>query len=135
MFDSVDHGILLTEARALAFPQEQFYLAMQMHTAPRRLMIWGQVSEVMTPTRSVLAGCFWAIPFVRVLLRRALTTVATMPGVHITAYVDDVGQDTVGSLRNIAAPFTSAIHWFADATAQLKLTLTGAVITTSKALT
>ena len=104
MFHSVDHGILLTEAHALAFPQEQLYLAMQMHTDPRRLMLWGQVSGPMIPTRSVLAGCFWAIPFARVLFRSALTTVASMPDFHISAYVDDIGQDTVGPLRDIAGP-------------------------------
>ena len=108
---------------------------MQMHTAPRQLMLWGQVSDTLTPTRSVLAGCFWAIPFVRVLPRRALTMVAAQPGVHLTAYVDDVGQDIVGPLKDIAYPFLRAVHSFADAAQKLKLTLTGAIITTSKALT
>ena len=95
-FDSVHHDVLLGEAVALGFPMLELSLAMQQHAGTRYLTYRMSISEAVAPTRSLLPGCFWAIPLVRVLLRREMASLAVHCPVSLTAYVDDVAQHAVG---------------------------------------
>jgi len=116
-FDSVHHDVLLAEAVALGFPLSELSLAMQQHSGTRFLTYRMAISEAVAPTRSLLPGCFWAIPLVRVLLRREMASLAVHCPVSLTAYVDDVAQHAVGS--DVVNHAVQAAHEFIGAARRL----------------
>ena len=115
-FDTVSHQVLAQEAAAVAFPQLELALAMQQHGGRRYLTYRGGIGRLICPQRSLLPGCFFAIPLVRVLLRRQMSALARTPGVLMTAYVDDVAQQEIGtpsatpSILCAARTFIRAAH-------------------------
>ena len=118
-FDSVHHDVLLAEAVALNFPLSELSLAMQQHSGTRYLTYRMSISEAVAPTRSLLPGCFWAIPLVRVLLRREMASLAVHCPVSLSAYVDDVAQHAVGS--DVANHAVHAAREFINAARRLRL--------------
>ena len=71
-FDTVDPALLFEAAIEHSFPLVPFVLAFRMHLAPRRLQFQGSVGPIILPAKSVIPGCSFAIPFVRLLLRTRL---------------------------------------------------------------
>ena len=69
MFDNVDIALLVSKAAKLEFPAEILKLALNMHTAPRRLTSSQCVGPPIQPEISVLPGCGFAIAFARIYLR------------------------------------------------------------------
>ena len=67
-FDSVFLGLVVDGARSLHFPITDLVLGLHMHLADRRLQHSGCVAALITPFRSLLAGCGLAIAFTKALL-------------------------------------------------------------------
>ena len=121
-FDTISTSDLIEAAMELDFPPLPLYLAMLQHLAPRRLQCQGFVSPAILPLQSILPGCLFSIPFVRLYLRRSFSTVVSSnPAVNHGAYVDDVGQLATGGLGNSLLAITNAAHSFADLTRSLAL--------------
>ena len=68
-FDQLRIEVLVDNASELGFPMIDLILGMQMHTAPRTLMILGAVSSVIVPWKSILPGCGLAIDFARAYVK------------------------------------------------------------------
>ena len=68
-FDMMDLPTLVLAAERHDFPIDMLNIALDMHTAPRRLIRQKTVGPAIQPGRSVLAGCGLATPFVRMYLR------------------------------------------------------------------
>ena len=77
-------------------------MVMQMHLSGRRLITQGFVTAVIFPDHSILPGCISAIPMVRILLRRQLSSlIMDFPQVRQSVHVDDIGQVVVGKCKAI----------------------------------
>ena len=61
LFDAIDPATLIEEAIELGFHATDLCLAMQMHLAPRYIMMLGVVSSLIQPLRSILPGCILAV--------------------------------------------------------------------------
>ena len=108
VFDIVDLPTLVKAAERHEFPIEMLHLALDMHTAPRRLARQKTIGPAIQPGRSVLAGCGLAIPFVRMYLHTDMGALIVdlqilhwrdpqdLPGilsrVTCSVHVDDVSQ-------------------------------------------
>ena len=68
-FDNIDSAILWSEMTQLPLPMHVCLLVVRQHMAPRRLQYAGYLSDHICPTGTILPGCLFAIPFVRVYFR------------------------------------------------------------------
>ena len=128
------------------------HLALDMHTAPRRLARQKTVGPAIQPGRSVLAGCGLAIPFVRMYLRTDMAALIEdlqilhwrdpqdLPGilskVTCSVHVDDVSQLSVGQLEDLVVHVVHAAERFVTMARRLKLVISekSVIVASSKHL-
>ena len=89
-FDTMDPVYLMKEAKNYDYPLVDLLSAMQQHLAPRIIRLLRCHSQPIQINNSIIAGCLQSIPFVRVYLRRLMTTVLeTWEHIIASAFVDD----------------------------------------------
>jgi ribonuclease HI len=136
-FDTVDHGVLASQAQDEEYPMEEFIMAIQMHGAPRVIQCNGTCSTGTLVTTSILAGCAQAVPLTKVHMQPQLREVSREhPQARFSLYVDDVGMQAVGTFKAVLRAITGAGLRFIEGMNVLKLQISGktTVIATSKQL-
>ncbi len=102
-FELVDHRVLIDEAIAVGFPLPLLRLSLAAYRLPRALAIEGTYSSLIDPLRGITAGSGMATAELKVLLYRLLAAVAKKyPQLTLSAYVDDVSAEAVGSAKAVS---------------------------------
>ena len=121
-FEHFELEFVMQGARALHFPMVDLVLGLHMHLADRFLQNYGCASKIVTPFRSILAGCALATSFTKALLTPHLAPVVnSSPKVDQTVHVDDFFQLATGPLHEVAGNLVVAALQFVVAARRLKL--------------
>ncbi len=101
-FERVPHDLLVTEAREVGYPLPLLRLALAAYKLPRAVAIGGVYSSLLVAERGITAGSGLATTELRVLLLRLLRRIAKKyPSVKLSAYVDDVSTEAVGTAASV----------------------------------
>ncbi len=123
-FDHVPHDILAREASAVGYPLHLLRLALAADRLPRTVAVQGTYSATVLAQRGVTAGSGLATTELRVLLLRLLKRIADRyPSMKLTAYVDDIAAEAVGTPASAAALLQRAGTELCDGLRALRLTL------------
>jgi hypothetical protein len=102
-YDHVRLDAVVDIASRVDYPLMPLFLALDMHRAPRRLRASGAVSDIITPGRSLLAGCSQSVDIAKLALWDILETAhANFRPLVLESWVDDLSQRHVGKAEVIS---------------------------------
>ncbi len=110
-YEQIDMAEVVRGAKSHGLPSVVTILAVDLYMGPRCIKVDSSYSDFVRPKRSVLAGCTWAMVFIRLMMiipserflgivrRKALEWGALM---DLTMYVDDGVLVTIGHMDAVA---------------------------------
>ena len=123
-FDSISPQQVLEEGINMAYPATELLLGLSMHLAPRCLGLGKITSNVIFPTKSILAGCSHSKNFARMVMDPSIAKVASVrapPALRVSTFVDDVAQIAIGTLQQVSNDSTFAAMKFCSAMKAINL--------------
>ena len=73
LFDTIHPSVLFDAVLSTNFPPIDAVMGLQMHMAPRAIMVATLASDMIRVDLSILAGCIYSIPFVKALMHEGST--------------------------------------------------------------
>ncbi len=100
----VDHAELVKEARQVGCPLHLLRLALAAYKLPRAVAVQETYSATLLAQRGITADSGLATTRLHVLLLRLLTRISERyPSLKLTAYVDDIAAEAVGTASSAAS--------------------------------
>ena len=123
-YDNVQPEIVLRKGIEQHYPATDLVLALSMHMAPRLLFYRKEASQIIIPSRSIIAGCSHSGRFGSLVINDPVSSVAKrVPTVKTSTFVDDVAQIAIGTFRQVAQATVDAGVLFASKVKGVKLTI------------
>ena len=118
-FDSISPEVLVDALNHTNFPPVDTIMGMQMHLAPRVIQVQQLSSLPMRIDTSILAGCFYSVPWVKATLYKGCTILDQESQdknnehpVIIKTYVDDITQAAKGTFSEVVDALIRATNRF-----------------------
>lgn len=125
-FDSIHPADVVREGIRFAYPARALLLGLQMHMAPRCLIMQKVASNLMITGRSILAGCNHSCFFARLVMHRPIERmIADTAGtsLRVSSLVDDIAQAALGTLQKVSLSSAVAAVSFCASMKSLRLKL------------
>ena len=123
-FDNISPEMVLAEGIRMGYPLLDLIMGLQMHMAPRLLIVSGVASSLVLPLLSILAGCLHSVNFAKILMHTPISrAVKDGNGARTTTFVDDVAQVAIGSYKSVLQSIVDAGLAFCYGMRSIKLTI------------